>query len=47
MSRFGFVGFRCTAKRVGQYILLELGVIADDCLVVDYVEDIGEWKSFE
>lgn len=47
MYRFDFVGCRCMAKRVGQHMLPDLGVIADVCLAVDYVENVGEWNCFE
>ena len=44
---FGFVGFKCQVKKVGQEMLVDLSAMTEECLTFDYVVNPEEWKCVE
>ena len=46
-SPFGFVGYRCQAKKVGQQMLVDVSAMTEGCIVFDYVVNPREWKCVE
>ena len=47
VDQYGFLSLRCTVKKHGALMLLDLSQTTEDCILYDYVDDLKKWKCIE